>query len=170
MFHGTNSRPSIRMVCEHVFFHHIYYFIRTIIIARTFFLLLWPVLCPPIWLITGCISLRIPSKVPIQIVWRKDFIIIGLSSEVRLFVPPFEVTILNHSPRLILAVPSKVSVQKTNPFSDFHLWPHMVHHWWYWGNHDAKLRACHCRLYSKAIFLAVATPQAQNLLPLLIFS
>jgi hypothetical protein len=29
-----------------------------------------------------------------------------------LFVPPFEVTILNHSPRLILAVPSKVSVQK----------------------------------------------------------
>jgi hypothetical protein len=40
-----------------------------------------------------------------------------------LFVPPFEVTILNHSPRLILAVPSKVSVQKwANPvFSDFHL-------------------------------------------------
>jgi hypothetical protein len=30
----------------------------------------------------------------------------------RCFVPPFEVTILNHSPRLILAVPSKVSVQK----------------------------------------------------------
>jgi hypothetical protein len=29
-----------------------------------------------------------------------------------LFVPPFEVTILNHSPRLIFAVPSKVSVQK----------------------------------------------------------
>jgi presenilin-like A22 family membrane protease len=29
-----------------------------------------------------------------------------------MFVPPFEVTILNHSPRLILAVPSKVSVQK----------------------------------------------------------
>jgi hypothetical protein len=56
MFHGANSRPSIRMVCEHVF--TIYYFaIRTIIIARTFSSL-WPVLgVHPIWLITGCISL-----------------------------------------------------------------------------------------------------------------
>jgi hypothetical protein len=43
-----------------------------------------------------------------------------------LFVPPFEVTILNHSPRLILAVPSKVSVQKmANRFSGFSsLTPH----------------------------------------------
>jgi hypothetical protein len=94
-----------------------------------------------------------------------------------LFVPPFEVTILNHSPRLILAVPSKVSVQKMGKsvLSVFIFDPT-----WYitdvtteqWG-HDANYVHAIVEMYSsKAIFWAVATPQvkAQNLPPLLIFS
>jgi hypothetical protein len=67
----------------------------------------------PIWLITGCISLSDSIQSANSRLLEERLVIIVRSSEVfALFVPPFEVTILNHSPRLILAVPSKVSVQK----------------------------------------------------------
>jgi hypothetical protein len=92
-----------------------------------------------------------------------------------LFVPPFEVTILNHSPRLILAVPSKVSVQKMGKSCFVFIFDPT----WYitdvmtTSGHDAKLRACHCRdCILRKLFFGCSHTQvkAQNLLPLLIFS